>query len=217
MTIELDGIEGLTEEQIAAIQEKTKGFVPESEIEGLKRNRDELLEEKKAAAEARAKAEELAKAKELEAAKAAGDIGTLEKSYKEKLAAYERKEKEQLEQIKKDRISSKSMELAAELADGANAKLLNRFIRDRLDFRENEIKVLDKDGQLTVSSIDDLKEEFRNSSDFASLITANKATGGGAKGSNSGGATAKNLKDIPVNDKQARQAAIKQRLQARGH
>ena len=82
------------------------------------------------------------------------------------------------------------MKLAADLADGANAELLSEFIGRRLKFHEDGVKVTDVNGNLTVSSFDDLKSEFKNDARYSALLKGNQPSGGGASGgSNSGGAT----------------------------
>jgi hypothetical protein len=81
------------------------------------------------------------------------------------------------------------MRIAAELADGSNAELLSDFISRRLKYHEDGVKVTDAQGNLTVSSLDDLKAEFKNNPKYSALLKGNQSSGGGASGgSNSGGA-----------------------------
>jgi hypothetical protein len=82
------------------------------------------------------------------------------------------------------------MKLAAEIADGANAELLSEFIGRRLKFHDDGVKVTDNSGNLTVSSLSDLKTEFQNDAKYSALLKGNQSSGGGASGgSNSSGAT----------------------------
>ena len=86
-----------------------------------------------------------------------------------------------------------ALKIASELAEGANIDLLAEFVHRRLKFVENDIKVIDSSGNLTVSSIDDLKREFEGSARFASLIKGRQSSGGGASGGSSGGGASKEI------------------------
>jgi len=84
-------------------------------------------------------------------------------------------------------VNQSALKMAAEIAEGANVEILAEFIAKRLKFAEDGVKVTDESGNLTVSTLDDLKKEFSGSARFASLIKGNQASGGGATGGGSGG------------------------------
>jgi hypothetical protein len=83
------------------------------------------------------------------------------------------------------------MKIAADLAEGSNIDLLSTFIDTRLSFQDGALKVTDGSGNLTISSLDDLKAEFKNDARFASLLKGNQSSGGGATGGNNSGSAAK--------------------------
>jgi hypothetical protein len=69
-------------------------------------------------------------------------------------------------------------------------------------------RVLDGNGQPTAASIDDLKKEILDNSEFKPILAAGKASGSGATGSKDGsGATSQQsgkFSDASVDDKVAR-------------
>jgi hypothetical protein len=122
-------------------------------------------------------------------ARRAGDIETLEKSWKEKLSAQKTEYEGKL--VQKDRfiqstlVDSVAMSLAAELS-GDNAALLLPHITPRLiaelGGEKPLTRILDKDGKPSAMSVEDLKKELSANKAFAPLIIASKASGGGAAG-----------------------------------
>lgn len=117
--------------------------------------------------------------------KKAQDINLLTKSYEKKLedqkAEFEATNKKNTGFITKTLLDSKAESLANELA-GKNAKLILPHIKSRLaaDFEGDEpvTRVLDDKGQVSASTIDDLKKEFVANKDFSSIIIGSKASGG---------------------------------------
>lgn len=96
--------------------------------------------------------------------------------------------------VASEKVGTEAMRLATSMADGANAELLSEFIARRLKYTDEGIKITDESGNLTVSTLDDLKREFAGSARFASLLKGNQSSGGGASGgANGGGATAKTI------------------------
>jgi chromosome segregation ATPase len=153
-----------------------------TQFESVKSKADELLSEAKKAKAQRREAEEKAQREAEEKAKAEGN-------YKELLTSAEKKLKEEIKArqelqstIHQEKIQNTSLKIAAELADGANAEILSEFVSKRLQYTEEGIKVKDQNGQLTISSIDDLKNEFANSDKYKSLLRGIKSSGGGASG-----------------------------------
>ena len=93
--------------------------------------------------------------------------------------------------IESKEINGAAMKIASNLAEGSNIELLSEFLTRRLKFAEGGIKVTDETGNLTVSSLDDLANEFAGSSRYASLIKGRQSSGGGASGGSSGSGAAK--------------------------
>lgn len=188
-----DSIKEMYEQKGDKYQLKVDG-VPD--VGGLKAKVDELLAEKKAEADKRKQAEEEARIAREEKARKEGDYKSLAESYEQKLNDLQAQIKERDERAAKSEIERTAMALAADLAEGPNQKILSRFLADRLRYEDGAVKVTDKDGKLTISTIDQLKEEFRTSGDFASLVIGSKASGGGASGQHHGGGAAKKFSDM---------------------
>ena len=161
-----------------------------AENNAIKSKMEELLTEAKRAKQAKREIEAETQAERERIAREKGDYEQLHKSAQEK---YETTlgELDNLRQgIANEKRNNTAMKLAADLADGANAELLSEFIGRRLKFHEDGVKVTDVNGNLTVSSFDDLKSEFKNDARYSALLKGNQSSGGGASGgSNSGGAT----------------------------
>jgi hypothetical protein len=161
-----------------------------AENNAMKAKMEELLTEAKRAKQAKREIEAETQAERERIAREKGDYEQLHKSAQEK---YETtlSELDSLRQgIANEKRNNTAMKLAADLADGANAELLSEFIGRRLKFHEDGVKVTDVNGNLTVSSFDDLKSEFKNDARYSALLKGNQSSGGGASGgSNSGGAT----------------------------
>lgn len=164
------------------------------QFEAVKSKADELLSEAK-------KAKQLKREAELKAQQEAEDKARKEGDYKQLLESYEKKLKEEQEKflqlkhgIDQEKINNTALKLAAELADGPNAELLSDFIARRLASTEEGIKVKDNNGQLSVSSLEELKQEFLNSDKYKALLRGSKATGGGATGAGNSVADIKEIK-----------------------
>ena len=159
----------------------------QNQLSAVLSHNEKVLGEKKAEQAKRAAVEE-------DKARKAGDFEQL-------LASSELKNKELQEQyntltgsMSQERVQTQSLKIAGELADGMNAELLSTFISKRLKETDTGIKVLDKDGQLTVSTVDDLKNEFLGGDRYKSLLRGIQSSGGGATGSGGSSGTAKEMK-----------------------
>jgi len=137
-----------------------------------------------------------------------GDVERLEQSYKDKYA----KEEQKL----KDRIALLNTSLEAHMLDGQARKIaadmalkpeyidaLLPHIRNRLKLEESEsgahsVRVLDKEGAISASSLSDLDKEVRANPALGPLIAGSKSTGGGAKGGDggNGGGASKKLSEM---------------------
>lgn len=184
------------EEALAEI-EKQKEALATAERDNLamKSKLDELLDETKKAKAERKAAEEAARNEAEELAAKKGDYESLLKTAQERQAETEA----QLEALRKSMADEKrkaeGTKLSATLAEGDNVALLAEFVTRRLRVDEDgSVKVTDQDGNLTVSSLEDLGKEFSSDPRYASLLKGNQASGGGAAGgAGGGGATDKTL------------------------
>lgn len=188
-------IETKDQEQQEAIDPKEFESL-KAEKEAMQRKLDELLSETKKAKQARRDAEEAAKREAEEKARKDGDFEQLLKSSEEKRQELESRLNEIQTQTEREKTQSSAYKIAAELADGANAELLSEFVARRLKVVEGEVKVTDENGNLTVSSVDELKKEFANSDKFKSLLRGNQSSGGGATGSKNGGGATKKFDEM---------------------
>jgi len=157
----------------------------QTQFTAVKNKSEELLTETKAAKQKAREASDAREATKLEKARKDGDYEQLLSS-----SEAERKTlKEQLEtltnRVSHEKVNSVSLKVAGELADGSNAEIMSEFISKRIKLVDGEVKVLDNSGNLTVSTIDDLKNEFIGSDKFKSLLRGTKSNGGGASGSKS--------------------------------
>jgi hypothetical protein len=163
------------------------------QFEAVKAKNEELLSETKASKAAKREAEEAARKAAEEQARKDGDFEQLHASSE----AARKQLQEQLESLSKgiaeEKRDAAALKLAGELAEGANIELLATFISGRLKYKDGGIKVTDNAGQLTVSSLADLKAEFQSDARYASLLKGNQSSGGGASGGSSGGGAAKQM------------------------
>ncbi len=123
-------------------------------------------------------------------AKEKGDFEQLYKSSQTKLETVTGERDGLRGSIAKKERTTEALRVAGELADGHNIGLLSEFIERRLQHTDDGLKVLDTSGQLTVSSLDDLKKEFSTDPRFSSLLKGNQSSGGGAAGGGNGGGAA---------------------------
>jgi chromosome segregation ATPase len=156
----------------------------QSQFTAVKGKADELLDEAK---KAKSKAREATSAKEqakVDKAKRDGDFEQLLKSSETERTTLKSELEDLRGRVSKEKVKSVSMQIASEMADGTNAELLSEFIAQRIKHVDGDTKVLDKSGALTVSSLDELKNEFLSSDRYKSLLRGTKSSGGGAQGSN---------------------------------
>jgi hypothetical protein len=164
-----------------------------AEKEALLNKNNELLGESKKAKELRRQAEQKATEEAKAKAEAEGNYEQLFKSSEEQRQQLASQLEELNMTVANKERNLAARQIASSLAEGENIELLSEFISKRLKFTEGEIKVTDVNGNLTVSSLDDLKNEFAGSARFASLIKGNQSSGGGASGGSSGGGAPKEI------------------------
>jgi predicted nuclease with TOPRIM domain len=127
-----------------------------NQLNSLRGKTEELLgETKKAKAKAREEMEAKERAK-LEKAKKEGDFEQLLKSSENERKSLSDRLNDLQGKISSEKLRTESLKLAGELADGANAELLSEFIAKRLKYTDDGMRVLDHNGDLTVSSAEDL-------------------------------------------------------------
>jgi hypothetical protein len=161
-----------------------------AENASMKSKMDELLTEAKRAKQAKRDIEAESTAERERIAKEQGDYQQLHKSAQEKYESTLTELDSLRQGVANEKKNNTALKLAADLADGSNAEILSEFIGRRLKFHDDGVKVTDANGSLTVSSFEDLKNEFKNDARYAALLKGNQSSGGGASGgSNSGGAT----------------------------
>ena len=163
----------------------------ETENLAMKSKMDELLGETKKAKSAKRESDEATRIANEEKAQKAGDFEQLYKSSEDVKNDLQNQLNDLHQGIANEKSNRKAMEIAASIADGVNAELLSDYVSKRLKHTDEGIKVLDANGQLTVSSIEDLTNEFKNAPRFAALLRGNQSSGGGAPGGNSSSATSK--------------------------
>lgn len=209
---QLDTLDGLDDSVKSLYTERDGKFVigieglPQPEdVSGLKAKVEELLGEKKSAEKARKDAEDQARLEREEALRKSGDVEGIEKSWAEKYARREAELTGQLDQergalsnqIRDLTVGRTATDIASALAIPGSAKALLPHIERRLSVEQRDGKpvvvVLDQQGKLSASTLDELKAEFANDVAFAPLIAGSKATGGGAPGGQGGGAAKGNI------------------------
>ena len=191
LKFKVDNLDGLDEETKKLYKAEGNVFVLDIEgnesgdVAGLKLKVETLLTEQKAekrkteeADTARIKAEEEAAT---EKARKTGDIDALEASYKGKIATLDTQLSDERGLRAGDILKRAALQVASKLADGDNQDLLSGFIEKRLRVEEGEIKVTDLAGNLTISTLEQLAEEFRSDAKYSALVTGSKGDGGGAK------------------------------------
>jgi len=135
------------------------------------------------------------KAAETEAKRLAREKAEAEGNFKQLFESSEAERKQLQSQLQgmadqsaSEKGNTAALRLAMDLAGSENdAVLLADYIAKRLKFVDNVLKVTDDSGNLTVSTVDDLKKEFANSVRFSSLLKGNQSSGGGAAGGSKGG------------------------------
>ena len=206
LKFEVDTVEGL-DASIAGLYDKTEGGKYRLKVEGiedtagLKKQRDDLLSEKKAAAQRAKEAEESARIAAEEAARKAGDVSALEKSWQDKYAKGIGEKDSELAALRgslnKMLVDNVAVSLANELAVQGSAALLIPHIKARLEVDtsggEPKTIVIGPDGKRSALTVEELKAEFAANQAFAPVLAGSKATGGGASGTGAGGGAAKSV------------------------
>lgn len=127
-----------------------------------------------------------------------GDVGALEQSYKDKIEKIKAEHKKELAardaQISKLLVDNVADTMAAELSDAP--ELLSEIIRKRLKAENGETRVLDANGELSATTVEELRDELRANKKYAAIIRGSQANGGGSGGGGKGGSATKSFKDM---------------------
>ena len=210
LKFQVDSLEGVDESVKTLYVEKDGKFVlgieglPQHEdVSGLKAQMATLLSEAKEAKRLKKEAEDLAQAEREGAARKSGDVEGLERSWSDKYNKLQSELGGQLEQernslqgqIRDLTVGRTATDIASSLAIPGSAEALLPHIERRLSVEQRDGKpvvvVLDKEGKLSASTLEELKAEFANNAAFAPLIAGSKASGGGAGGAGNRGGAAK--------------------------
>jgi hypothetical protein len=166
--------------------------VPKEDVSGLKRKIDELLTEKKTVQQKAIEAEEAARLETAEKLRKANDFEQLynsSESERQKAADELATLKANLQQ---QQVEGQASKVAASLTkDAARANLLSQQISSRLSLVDGEVRVLDTNGNLTVSSVEELTQSIK--AEYPFLVDGSQAAGGGATGGSSGAGDTKQV------------------------
>ncbi|MDT8372332.1 MAG: hypothetical protein RQ783_10150, partial [Gammaproteobacteria bacterium] len=154
------------------------------EKESLSNKVNELLGESKKAKEARRQAEQLAAEEARKKAEAEGNYQQLFESSEKEREALAQQLEEMRNMTASEKINSTAMKLAMSLdpLNDSAAEDLSGHIAKRLKYVDNELKVVDASGNLTVSTPQDLVKEMQASGRYSFYLKGNQSTGGGANG-----------------------------------
>lgn len=184
--------------------------VPKEDVSGLKRKIDELLTEKKTVQQKALEAEELARQETAEKLRKANDFEQLYNSSE----AERQKAADELATLKanlqQQQVEGQASKVAASLTkDTARANLLSQQISSRLSLVDGEVRVLDTNGNLTVSSVEELTQSIK--AEYPFLVDGSQAAGGGATGGSSGAGDTKQVSraDFDAMDNRKRMSFVK--------
>lgn len=120
-------------------------------------------------------------------ARKAGDIATLEKQWQKKQddgnAVYESRIKKLTDHTTRTLVDNVARDIAHKISSAPAIMLPHIRARIQADFEGDEpsTKILGIDGKVSAMTIEQLSAEFVANKDFASIITASKASGGAGK------------------------------------
>ena len=179
--MDIEGVE-LPEEAKQAVAAKFNEELQakiDEQTAGLKAKVDELLAEKKKVQAEREEARLAAKLEAEQKAAAENDYKQLFESQKGEADTLRRKIEDMNASITQQKISAEAGKIASQLTKNTQrADLLQEKISQRLTIVDGELRVTDENGQLTVSTIDELTASVRGKYDF--LVDGTQASGGGA-------------------------------------
>lgn len=123
------------------------------------------------------------------------DMTRLEKSYTDKLSAREKELQAIIDgtssQLQTMLVDNVAIGMASEISTSPQVILphiTKRLKTEKGDDGKYVTKVLDKEGKISASTVEDLKKELLTDKQFAPILIASKGSGGGANGNRGGGA-----------------------------
>lgn len=173
---------------------KIEGMPAQEDVSGLKTKVEQLLKEKKDEQTARKAAEKVASDEAAAAAQKSGDKDAINASWQAKydtdLAAANTERDASLTMLRNEKVHSKAVELATQLAVPGSANVLLPHIESRLSMEIKDGRavavVMDMAGKPSALTVEELGKEIANNAAFAPLIVASNAAGGGANGKPNG-------------------------------
>lgn len=151
----------------------------DAEVAGLKAKNDEILHERTLLQERIAETEAKAKRQAEDKLKEENDYKQLFEAQKQETDTLRKTIEQMNQQAVQQKVQSEAAKIAGTLTkDLEKAKLLQKEISGRLTLVDNEVRVTDESGQLTVSSLDDLTTSIKDNYPF--LVDGSQAQGGGA-------------------------------------
>lgn len=189
-------IKGFYEEKDGEYQLKVDGIQTESkpdeslkeELQKLKDKHEEFLNETKTAKQEKQRLERELEEMKNKKAHDSGDFESLLKSSETKRQELETKYNELQQKIAEEKLDHEASKIANKIGNTPeNSELLTYFVKQRLKYTDEGLKVTDEKGNATISTVDELEKEFTESNRYAALVKGSQASGGGATGSGSGG------------------------------
>lgn len=211
----LETLEGLSAELAELYEEKDGAYF--LKVDGVvpKYHADKILGEKaelktrldsieQARLEAEAERQRIEEQARIDSLKKNGDIESLEKSWAERLQAREAELLQQLkdknEALYKETVEVKALNIAGAIKESARPLAMG-YIKSRLRLGDDGIvRVVDEQGNLTASTIDEFKESLKTNPMFQDIVIVNTNSGGGAAGSGFGGGAAKKPNEYTVQE-----------------
>lgn len=175
----LDLPDEVKEQLTSLINEEAKRIADplvEDTVKGLKAKNNELIGKLKNADESMLKLQQKMASNEPENSES---VKQLNKALEDRVSSLQSTIEEMNEKARMEKINGIAGTIAARLTrDTARANLLRKEIAPRLTLVEDEARVLDESGQLTVSTIDELESSIKSGYPF--LVDGIQAQGGGA-------------------------------------
>lgn len=211
----LETLEGLSAELAELYEEKDGAYF--LKVDGVvpKYHADKILGEKaelktrldsieQARLEAEAERQRIEEQARIDSLKKNGDIESLEKSWKERLDAREAELLQQIQEkneaLYKETVEVKALNIAGAIKESARPLAMG-YIKSRLRLGDDGIvRVVDEQGNLTASTIDEFKESLKTNPMFQDIVIVNTNSGGGAAGSGFGGGAAKKPNEYSVQE-----------------
>ena len=175
----------------------------QAEIERLRKHNDTLLGEKKSTSQKAKDAEAEAKRLSEEKAKRDGDYETLLQTRESEIA----QTTEELTQLRNTVANKEKSLYSNDIVNGLDpvdqyaGEVINRFVADRLVYKDNQVLITDANGNESAMTKADLISELRKDPRFKHLVAGSGATGGGATGGVSGNSVTPNLNATAAKNK----------------